>query len=137
MTKLMLIGLAAFILFIILDLAWFSFAGDFFKAQIGSIARLSADGVWHVRYLPAALVYVFMAIGIVVFVLPNAESLSMAILLGGLFGLVTYGMYDMTNLATLRAWTYTFAIADMTWGTFLSATISGITYFLSRHSLLG
>lgn len=133
----MLIGLAAFILFIILDLAWFSFSGDFFKSQIGSIARLGADGVWHVRYIPAALVYVFMAIGIVVFVLPNAESFSLAILLGGLFGLVTYGMYDMTNLATLEAWTVSFALADMGWGTFISAVVSGVTYFVSRHSLFG
>lgn len=56
------------VLFIILDLIWFYFAGNFFKSEIGSIARLTAEGDWNVRYLPALLAYLLMGIGVSVLV---------------------------------------------------------------------
>jgi uncharacterized membrane protein len=134
MFKLFLLGVIVFVLYILLDLVWFTLAGDFFKSQIGSIARLLPDGSWNVLYIPAVLAYVLMAIGVVVFVLPQATGIGSALLLGGLFGLISFGLYDMTNLATLRAWTIPFAIADMTWGTFVSAVVSGAVYYISKFS---
>lgn len=123
------------VIFIVLDLVWFRFAGEFFKSQVGSIARLNADGDWNIRIVPALLVYVCMTIGLMVFVLPHVESFGQAFLLGGLFGLVGYGLYDLTNLATLSAWTVPFVITDMAWGTFLCAVVAASAHYISRLPL--
>jgi uncharacterized membrane protein len=119
---------SAAILFLLLDLLWFSFAGNFFKGEIGSIARLTADGAWNVRYIPALLVYALMAIGLCVFVLPHATSVLGAFVLGALFGLIGYGLYDLTNLATLSTWTVRFVVVDMAWGTLLCGTVSAVLH---------
>lgn len=132
MTKLLITGGVAFVLFIVFDFLWFSVAGNFFKSEIGSIARLSADGNWQLRIVPALLVYVLMAIALIVFVAPRVTTVPEAILFGGLFGLATYGVYDLTNFATLSAWTWRFAIVDMLWGTTLNAVVMTIILFLRR-----
>lgn len=131
MTFAIIVFLSA-ILFIVLDLIWFSFAGNFFKSEIGEIARLKADGSWDVNIFPAILVYLIMGIGIAVFVHPNTNDLLSAVLLGGLLGLVGYGLYDLTNLATLKHWTVRFTLVDMVWGTFLCATVSAIIYLVGQ-----
>jgi uncharacterized membrane protein len=130
--KIILLVVVIIVLFIILDLVWFQLAGGFFKSQISSIVRLTESGAWNLRYFPALLVYVLMALGIMVFVLSHATSLQHALLLGAFFGLVGYGLYDLTNLATLSAWTVKFAVVDMAWGTFLCGVVSGAAYWLSR-----
>ena len=130
--KLFLLGAGLALLFVILDLIWFQFAGAFFKSQVGSIARLTENGAWDVWLAPAVLVYVLMAVGLMVFVLPHATSLPHALALGALFGLVGYGLYDLTNLATLSAWTLKFALVDMAWGTALCACVSAVGYWASR-----
>lgn len=120
------------VLFITLDFIWFYFAGNFFKSEIGSIARLTAEGDWNVRYLPALLVYLLMGLGISVFVYPHVAGLGIAFLLGALFGLIGYGLYDLTNLATLSDWTVKFALVDMIWGTLLCGTVSSAVYFIGK-----
>ena len=44
-------------------------------------------------------------------------------------GLVAYGTYDITNLATLRDWPVAVTVIDLAWGTALSAraALSGYT----------
>ena len=42
---------------------------------------------------------------------------------GMLFGLVVYGVYDFTNLATINGWTLNFAIQDILWGMILCGTV--------------
>lgn len=126
------LGFIAFVLFILFDLVWFHFAGDFFKGELGSIARVDSNGGWDVRLTPAALVYLLMSVGIIVFAYLNSTSLLMAVLLGGLFGLIGYGLYDLTNLATLSNWTTKFVIVDMLWGTFLCGSVSGLVYLAAK-----
>ena len=130
--QILILTLVAAVAFIILDFIWFYFAGNFFKSEIGSIARLTSEGDWNVRYLPAFLVYALMGLGITVFVYLQAENFWWAVMLGGLFGLVGYGLYDLTNLATLSDWTVRFVIVDMIWGTFLCGTVSGLIYLIGK-----
>ena len=122
--KILLIALAIFALFIILDLIWFSIAGSFFKGEVGSIARLAPDGSWSVRYLPAALVYVLMTAGLLFFVLPQSPTVGTAFFFGALFGFIAYGIYDLTNFATLSAWTVKFVAVDIIWGTALCGVVA-------------
>ena len=53
-------------------------------------------------------------------------------LTGALFGLVVYGTYDLTNLATLRGWTVGMAVADALWGCVVTAAAAGAGFALSR-----
>ena len=45
---------------------------------------------------------------------------------GGALGLAMYGVYDLTNYATLAKYPLSFALTDMVWGTFLCATVAAI-----------
>jgi hypothetical protein len=60
------------------------------------------------RWSAAILFYLVYALGVLVFPpalgLHNA-SLRVAILYGALFGFLAYMTYDLTNLATIKAWT--------------------------------
>ncbi len=81
------------------------------------------------RPAPAIAFYLVYAAGLVYFaVRPGlaSESWSRALLNGALFGFFAYATYDLTNQATLRNWTTTLTVADMAWGTILSAVAAAI-----------
>jgi uncharacterized membrane protein len=75
--------------------------------------------------------YVINALGAVVYIfLPDSLSLSLslspsawhsAFIFGGLFGLMAYGTYDFSNMATLKTWSWKLASFGMAWGTFVTA----------------
>jgi uncharacterized membrane protein len=62
----------------------------------------------------------------------TAASWRKAALLGALFGLVAYGTYDLSNLATLKGWSIEVTLVDMVWGSLLSAGTCCCGYFWSR-----
>jgi uncharacterized membrane protein len=88
----------------------------------------------NVNWAAAIAFYLLFVAGIVVLVVSPAierRSLMAALALGGLFGLVTYAAYDLTNLATLEGFPLRVALVDLVWGTVLCATVSAVTYRLS------
>jgi len=80
----------------------------------------------------ALLVWSLLGLGIESFVLPHSLSVSDAVLKGGLFGFIVYGVYDLTNLATINTWTVPFSVQDIIWGTASSATVAGIRKVLQK-----
>jgi hypothetical protein len=52
---------------------------------------------------------------------------------GGLLGFSMYGLYDLTNMATLKGWTYTMLVKDTTWGTFLCAAAAASGYYFGKR----
>ena len=89
-----------------------------------------------VDFASASVVYLLLALGISFFaVLPAEGSLGKAFLMGTLFGLIVYGVYDFTNMATLRDWPLTISLIDMAWGTVLGgvSALAG-TYLLKIFS---
>ncbi|MEL7430704.1 MAG: DUF2177 family protein, partial [Pseudomonadota bacterium] len=59
------------------------------------------------------------------------QSWVLAAVYGGLLGLVAYGTYDITNLATLKNFPPIVAVVDMIWGTLLTASVATISYFVT------
>jgi uncharacterized membrane protein len=115
--------------FCLLDFFWLTLvAPSFYQGQIGPLLLAEPD-------LAVALAfYVLFVAALVTFcVLPAVAGASWvrAMLLGGFFGLVAYATYDLTNLATLKGWTVQVALADMAWGSALSAFSSVCGYFCS------
>jgi uncharacterized membrane protein len=90
----------------------------------------------NVNWAAAIAFYLVFVCGIVVLAVWPAiqrHSLSHALVLGALLGLVTYAAYDLTNLATLEGFPLTVALVDLVWGMVLCATVSGITYLASAR----
>jgi uncharacterized membrane protein len=118
----------AFIVFLAIDALWLGLvAPKFYKAQIGHLMAEKPN-------LIAALVfYLIFIAGLVYFVLLPAvtnDSWVTAFANGALFGFVTYATYDLTNYATLKNWPVTMVIVDLTWGLFLSTSVSLVSYFI-------
>lgn len=113
-----------------MDLVWLAIiAKDFYRTQIGYLMRP------EVMWAPGILFYLLFLVGILVFaVYPalEAQSLMRAVLLGALFGFLSYAAYDLTNYATVRDWPFMVTVVDMLWGATLAGVISGVSFYLSR-----
>jgi len=118
----------ALLTFLMIDGIWLTVvAKDFYAKHLGYLMsktpNLLAAGIFY-------LIYIF---GVVVLVLSPAlqkGSLVSAILTGALFGFCAYATYDLTNLATIKDWPLIVTVVDLIWGTVLSASIAGISFFI-------
>jgi len=107
---------ATAIVFLGLDYLWLAYiAKDFYARSLGSLMRDTPD------FMAAGIFYLFYIAGIVFFAAMPAESWKGALARGALLGLLAYGTYDMTNLATLKGWPWRMAAVDMAWGAALTA----------------
>lgn len=121
--------LTALVGFALLDGIWLGVVmKTFYRTALGPIARTGADGALTPIWSVALPVYVLLALGEVVFVLPRitGESIGAALICGAAFGFITYGVYDLTNWSTLRSYSATLALVDMAWGTFACAVVAGL-----------
>ena len=107
------------VIMLVIDAAWLGLVAlPMFRAALGT-------DLLTFRALPGVLFYLLYAAGIMVFVLPAAQGdWRMTLLYGALFGLFSYGTYELTNYATLRPWTATLAAADIGWGMVVTAVTS-------------
>ena len=112
----------AFATIAILDLLWIGVvANAFYKRELAGLARMDGEN-FAIRLGPALVLYPLIILGLQLFVLPRAGDQPLqAALWGGLFGLIGYGVYDLTNYATLTQFTLRMTVVDMCWGFVLSA----------------
>lgn len=126
-TKLYLIALPVFF---VIDMIWLGLISkNFYKNQIGFLMKSD------INWIAAIIFYLLFIAGLVIFVILPAiekQSISNAILLGGLFGLIAYATYDLSNLATLKDWPVIVTVVDLIWGTSVSVLVSVITYLLAK-----
>jgi len=108
---------AALITVGILDGLWLGvIAREFYRSQMVAVAAENFN------LLPAAIFYFLYPLGVLFVALtPPAQGWGEALGRSALLGLVAYGVYDLTNMATLKAWPLKLALADMAWGTFITA----------------
>lgn len=114
--------LAAGVVFLIIDAIWLTTMADtLYRPLLGD--RLTPQ--FHL--LPAVLFYLIYVGGMVFLaILPALATggLGKALLNGAVLGLVAYATYDLTNQATLRDWPLTVTLADIAWGTVVTAVAS-------------
>lgn len=107
-----------FVIFVSLDVLYL---GVIQKEFISRFFTAVNRGPMKLQLLPGLLSWALLAWGLHYFVLSRPGwTLKDAALLG----LVIYGVYDMTNLATITGWTWQFALADMTWGAVLMTLVA-------------
>lgn len=130
MFKWIVVFLVTFIIFMVIDVMWLGlFAKKFYRKHLGFIMSDKFN-------MPVAvLFYVVFIIGLLFFVVGPAiktQSFAYALLAGILFGLITYGTYDLTNMATLKDWPKTITIIDLIWGSSLCGIVSLVSYLLFK-----
>ncbi|MFZ6743464.1 DUF2177 family protein [Undibacterium sp. JH2W] len=120
----------ALLAILVLDALWLGvLMGPSYQSALGDLMLAQP------RLIPAALFYLLYALGLLVLgILPalQAQSWQRAACLCGLLGLVAYGTYDLSNLATLKAWPTTLAAMDIAWGVVMSATAGTLGYLAGR-----
>lgn len=119
------------ITFLGLDAIWLSLAAKtLYRPKLGDLMLPQ----FHVA--PAALFYLIYILGIVLLVIQPALAegrVAAATMRGALLGLVAYATYDLTNQATLRGWPVAVTVADLCWGTFVTAAAATVGYWLAAR----
>ena len=121
-----------FLLICLFDAVWltlrFSAHSDLFqKIQKGPLT---------IRWFPALLVYVLIAFALYYFVFElgkeESRDVNKAFGIGAALGFSMYGLYDLTNYATLADYTLAMTVIDITWGTVLCGSTAAIVSYLFR-----
>ena len=114
--------LATLVSFLVIDAIWLGLiAKKFYAAQLGPLMRED------VLFLPAGIFYLFYSAGIVLLAIRPEQtglSLSSVAFYGAAVGLIAYGTYDVTNLATLKNWPVLMSVVDFIWGMCISSTVA-------------
>jgi uncharacterized membrane protein len=122
---------ATAIVFLACDAVWLTLTGDsLYRPVLGDMLRQQFDPT------PAAAFYLLYIGGLVHFATVPAiiqRRAGVALVQGGLFGFFAYATYDLTNQATLRVWSTVITLADMGWGTVLSATAATLGSLIIRR----
>lgn len=117
------------IAFLVIDFIWLStMASRLYRPAIGD---LLAD---NFRIAPAIIFYLIYAGGLTFLAVRPAlisGQWTTALLYGAAVGFMAYATYDLTNQATLKSWSTTLTIADLLWGTFVSAAAAIIGYLVT------
>ena len=105
------------------DAIWLTTMTDrFYRRELPGL--LAETPMWA----PAFGFYLLYALGAIVLVvvpaLDGEHEVWRVAVTGALLGLVAYGTYDLTNLATVQGWSLKVTIVDMTWGALLTAVAS-------------
>lgn len=123
--KLFLVSLT---IFLSIDFVWLTvIASNFYQENIGFLLTKNPN------LISAGIFYILFVFGLSIFVIKPAlveKSRRKAVIYGGLFGLVCYATYDLTNLATIANWPLVVTIVDMIWGTFISSTTALLSFMI-------
>lgn len=124
----------AFFIFLIIDAIWLALiAKNLYARNLGYLMKDSPN------LIAAFIFYMIFVAALLVFVINpalNKKSISSAILMGALFGFVTYATYDLTNLATIKDWPLNITIIDLIWGSFLSSSVSTLSYIIINKGII-
>ncbi|MGE3303447.1 MAG: DUF2177 family protein [Hyphomonadaceae bacterium] len=115
--------IAVGVTFLALDAIWLSqMAPRIYQPVIGAIMAE------RVNFLAAALFYLLYVSGVVLFAVSPAlrHGVLHAAMLGALLGLLAYGTYDLSNMATLRTWSWGLSAIDMAWGAAATAAAASM-----------
>ena len=124
----------AALIFLIIDIIWLSFAvKSFYRPNIGHLL-LDKPVMWA-----AALFYIVYVFGLAVVIIEPSiysDETMKFLFRAFIFGLVAYGTYNLTNMATVKGWSYIVVFVDMFWGGFLTAFSSYFGILIANKFLV-
>ena len=131
MTKLFIISfIFVSTIFLIIDVLWLSITvKSLYRPALGNLLK-DKPVMWA-----AVLFYIIYMIGVALIILKPAlanDSISQALWTGVVFGVVAYGTYNLTNMATVKNWSASIVWIDMLWGGFLTGFSSAFGIYLTK-----
>ena len=122
------------LIFLIIDVIWLSFSvKSFYRPNIGHLL-LDTPVMWA-----AILFYLIYVIGLAVVIIEPSldyQNTQKFLIKAFMFGLVAYGTYNLTNMATIKGWSPNVVFVDMIWGGSLTAFSSYFGIFFAKKILL-
>lgn len=120
---------AVAVIMLAMDAVWLS-ARSAYHRQV--FAALQGQPL-QVRIPAAVGVYALMIAGVWFFAVRPAESWTDAAGRGAFLGLIMYGLYDLTNYATLTRYPLHYTLSDMAWGTFLCGAVAAGAFVAAKE----
>ncbi len=122
-------------LFFVIDYIWLGkIMVVFYKQELGPLARKVGED-FNPLIWAAFLVYLIIPLGIVLFALPRVSQENLlwsSIGWGFAYGVITYAIYDMTNLSLLAGWSLKLSLCDILWGGVLCTISTIFAAYLDR-----
>ena len=125
-------------LFLIIDLPVILYLNKpMYQAQFARINKEESKSGAHI-WLSGIFAYLLLAIGIYWFIV-QPEIINESVNYwkvagsGALLGLIIYGVYNGTNMATINEWGLKEFLVDTIWGTLLSGCISLLSVYLIKN----
>ena len=123
----------ASIFFLIIDVIWLSYSVKYFyKPQLGALLN-EKPVLWA-----AFLFYLVYVLGLALIIIQpsiNSDSIFRAFWTGIIFGVVAYGTYNFTNMATLKNWSPYVVFVDLFWGGLLTGSSAAFGIYLAKKIL--
>ena len=117
-------------IFLIVDVIWLSITVKLvYKPNLGDLLN-DKPVLWA-----AVLFYIIYMIGLILIIIKPAlasNSVLQAFWTGVIFGIVAYGTYNLTNMATIKNWSSTIVWIDMLWGGLLTGSSSAASIYLTK-----
>ena len=131
MIKLLIISfIFVSIIFLVIDVVWLSITvKSLYRPALGDLLK-DTPVMWA-----AVLFYIIYMIGVALIILKPAlanDSILQALWTGVVFGVVAYGTYNLTNMATVKNWSASIVWIDMLWGGFLTGFSSAVGIYLTK-----
>ncbi|MDC0057819.1 DUF2177 family protein [Pelagibacteraceae bacterium] len=126
--------LFAAIIFLIIDIIWLSYSVKaFYRPNLGNLL-LETPVMWA-----AIMFYLIYVLGLSVVIIEpslNYQNTINFLFRAFMFGLVAYGTYNLTNMATIKGWSANVVFVDMIWGGILTSFSSYLGISLAKKLLL-
>jgi len=106
------------IIFVTLDYLYLGLIRDYFEKQVISVQ----GSPLKINFLGAIICYIFLIFGLNYFIIKPNRSTKDAFL----FGLIIYAVFETTNLALFKNWSWITVIIDSLWGGILFALTTAI-----------
>lgn len=122
--------LFASVFFLVIDAVWLTInVKTIYRPALGNLLN-EKPVIWA-----AALFYIIYMVGLTIIILKPAMisgSILQAFWTGAVFGIVAYGTYNLTNMATIKDWPSNIVWIDMIWGGILTSFSSGVSIYLTK-----
>ena len=132
--------IVASFLLIVMDLSYISVMSKSYKQMIATV-QSGKPSVFRPFF--GLLCYAFILATFIAVIVPYVnlklgkrsytsirDKIILSLQVGGLIGLVVYGVYDMTTLTLFKEYSVTLAVLDIIWGAFLHFFVTFVYVYL-------
>lgn len=109
------------ILYLVIDLPVIGYLNS--KMYVDNFKQIT-NGKTTFKLIPAMVAYLILSLSVYYFIIKKSSNITTDSLM---LGFVIYGIYNATNLATLKNYSVKVSIVDTLWGSFLTFLISNLS----------